>query len=114
VIAIGHVAAIDSGRPLRPSQTTMQTSSVPRFLISVSTCSQLFLGTCQAVCGRAHSGVGGMAVLPGLGVVGRAGMCLAAFTHLGALVALAVVHARVGGKGPASCWLRSPVEAAHI
>ncbi len=35
-----HVASIASGRPFKPSQTTMHTSWVPRFLISVSTWSQ--------------------------------------------------------------------------
>jgi hypothetical protein len=39
-VASGQHVAIESGRPLRPSQTTMQTSSTPRFLISVSTPSQ--------------------------------------------------------------------------
>ena len=39
-IANGQVASIDSGNPLRPSHTTMHTSSTPRFLISVSTCNQ--------------------------------------------------------------------------
>ena len=38
----GQTAAIASGRPLSPSQTSMHTSSTPRFLISVSTCSQYF------------------------------------------------------------------------
>ena len=39
-IANGQVASIDSGSPFSPSQTTMQTSSTPRFLISVNTCNQ--------------------------------------------------------------------------
>ena len=37
-----HTVLIASGSPLRPSQTTMHTSAVPRFLISVSTDSQNF------------------------------------------------------------------------
>jgi len=39
-IANGQVASIDSGSPFNPSHTTMQASSTPRFLISVSTASQ--------------------------------------------------------------------------
>jgi hypothetical protein len=39
-IACGHTALMASGRPVRPSQTTMHTSATPRFLISVRTCSQ--------------------------------------------------------------------------
>ena len=35
-----HVVLTDSGSPLSPSHTTMQTSSTPLFLISVSTASQ--------------------------------------------------------------------------
>src|ERR1700712_1752402 len=38
----GHVVVTASGRPFRPSHTTMQTSWTPRFLISVSTDSQNF------------------------------------------------------------------------
>jgi hypothetical protein len=37
-----QVVVIDSGRPFRPSQTTMHTSSTPRFLSSVNTASQNF------------------------------------------------------------------------
>jgi len=40
--ANGHVAPIASGSPVSPSQTTMHTSSVPRLVISVRTCSQNF------------------------------------------------------------------------
>ena len=40
--ASSHVVVIDSGKPFSPSQTTMHTSSTPRFLISVSTPSQNF------------------------------------------------------------------------
>ena len=36
----GQTAEIASGKPVRPSQTTMSTSPTRRFLISVSTCSQ--------------------------------------------------------------------------
>ena len=39
-VAYSQVVVIDSGSPLSPSQTTMHTSSTPRFLISVSTESQ--------------------------------------------------------------------------
>ena len=41
-MASGQVVSIASGRPFKPSQTTMHTSPVPRFLISVRTCSQNF------------------------------------------------------------------------
>jgi hypothetical protein len=37
-----HTVVIASGRPLRPSQTAMQTSATPRFFSSVSTASQNF------------------------------------------------------------------------
>ena len=40
VMACGQVAAMASGKPLRPSQTTMHTSLTPRFFSSVSTCSR--------------------------------------------------------------------------
>ena len=40
ITASGQVASIDSGKPFKPSHTTMQASSTPRFLISVSTCNQ--------------------------------------------------------------------------
>jgi hypothetical protein len=40
VIVCGHTAPTTSGSPVNPSQTTMSTSFTPRFLISVSTCSQ--------------------------------------------------------------------------
>src|ERR1700678_3005167 len=39
-IAFGQIAMTASGRPVRPSQTTMHTSATPRFLISVRTCNQ--------------------------------------------------------------------------
>ena len=38
--ANGQVAQMASGKPFKPSQTTMQTSSVPRSFVSVNTCSQ--------------------------------------------------------------------------
>ena len=41
-VASCQTVVTDSGRPLSPSQTTMQTSSTPRFLISVRTPSQNF------------------------------------------------------------------------
>ena len=39
-IVCGQTVSTASGRPLSPSQTSMSTSSTPRFLISVRTCSQ--------------------------------------------------------------------------
>ena len=39
-IVFSHTALTASGRPLRPSQTSMHTSRTPRFLISESTRSQ--------------------------------------------------------------------------
>jgi hypothetical protein len=42
LIARSHTALTASESPLGPSQTTMHTSAVPRFLISVSTASQNF------------------------------------------------------------------------
>ncbi len=41
-MARSHTVVIASGSPLRPSQTAMHTSLVPRFLISVSTAGQNF------------------------------------------------------------------------
>jgi hypothetical protein len=41
-VASSQVVVIASGRPFRPSQTAMQTSCTPRFLISVNTLSQNF------------------------------------------------------------------------
>jgi hypothetical protein len=39
-IVSGQTCATASGSPLNPSQTRMQQSFAPRFLISVKTCSQ--------------------------------------------------------------------------
>jgi hypothetical protein len=49
VSAAGQRVSIASGRPLRPSHTTMHTSSTPRLRISVRTCSQY--GSLAAVAG---------------------------------------------------------------
>ena len=43
VIACGHTVSIAAGRPFSPSHTTMQTSWVPRFLISDKTRTQNWL-----------------------------------------------------------------------
>ena len=40
--AWGNTAPTESGNPMRPSQTTKNTSSTPRFFSSESTCSQNF------------------------------------------------------------------------
>lgn len=42
VTAYSQVVLIESDSPFSPSQTTMHTSSTPRFLISVRTLSQNF------------------------------------------------------------------------
>jgi hypothetical protein len=44
-IVAGHTCATASASPVSPSRTRMQQSCVPRFLISVSTCSQ-YLAPC--------------------------------------------------------------------
>ncbi len=49
-IVAGQTCATASASPLSPSQTRMQQSFVPRFLISVSTCSQ-YLALLPAVAG---------------------------------------------------------------
>jgi hypothetical protein len=53
VIAAGHTVAMASGRPVRPSQTTMHTSATPRFLTSASTRSQ-YLAPSPSPCSPAH------------------------------------------------------------
>jgi len=54
VIACGHTLSIAAGRPLSPSQTTMQTSWVPLFLISERTRDQNFAPS-PSPCSPAHS-----------------------------------------------------------
>ena len=53
-VVCGHTWEIASGRPLSPSQTTMQQSVVPRFLISVKTRSQ-YLAPSPSPCSPAHN-----------------------------------------------------------
>ena len=54
VTACGQTWAIASGSPFSPSQTTMSTSRVPRFLTSASTRSQ-YLAPSPSPCSPAHS-----------------------------------------------------------
>ncbi len=53
-IVCGHTCAMASGRPFSPSQTTMQQSTVPLFLISDNTRSQ-YLAPSPSPCSPVHS-----------------------------------------------------------
>ena len=53
-MVFSHTAFTPSGRPLRPSQTSMHTSRTPRFLISEQTRIQ-YLAPSPSPCSPAHS-----------------------------------------------------------